>query len=152
MIILFSTGQSTVVASSQTALKMFNFYFSLHFTERILFLHYLGEMDLWVFVLSLLSLALLSFYLFCFITRGQTPESLQELRISWRQQLPLVFQGVVHHTPTEHLVFGVYKQDDKWRALEPGKCAGWNTHLSWALHTRLYTAQLLRYGDPPVCE
>lgn len=62
MIILFSTGQSTAVASSQTALKMFNFYFSLYFTERILFLHYLGEVD--VSICSVLALACPAAFLF----------------------------------------------------------------------------------------
>lgn len=91
MIILFSTGQSTAVASTQTMLKKFNFYFRCYLTERILFLYYLGEVDMMVCsVLALLDCPA-AFLLYCFITYGQTPESLQELCVLCRQYFPLLF-------------------------------------------------------------
>lgn len=45
-IIIIFTVQSTAVKSFQAVLKMFEFYFGWYLTERILFLYYLGEVEM----------------------------------------------------------------------------------------------------------
>lgn len=153
------------MASFQAVLKMFEFYFSWYLTERILFLHYLGEVEMIICsVLFPTCSPCLSSCLFICTVCKVLLHMVRHLRAfrSYVSSVVNIFHyyfmvWYTEHWPVEHLMFSV---SDVWVRRQLKSTVAWKRyrlklkHISALgfLHEVLYSSTSKFQSDPPVHE